>query len=215
MTGLTLLIANKNYSSWSFRAWLGLKAHNIAFEERLEPLDPDSLQSNFTTQSPSGKVPVLVDGSITVWESLAILEYVAEKYPDRKMWPALREERAVARAVAHEMHAGFLALRQACPMNMRRNPSRLEIDEDVQQDVERIERLWSDCLIASGGPFLFGSFCNADAMYAPVVNRFLIYQLSDHPAVRDYTEAMTALPAWNEWLEAAQRETWVIGDVEV
>ncbi|MEO0464609.1 MAG: glutathione S-transferase family protein [Pseudomonadota bacterium] len=213
---MKLIIGNKNYSSWSFRVWLTLKVHGIAFEEDLRTFDVENDYADFFEFAPHGKVPVLIDGKLTVWETLAILEYLAEKAPEANLWPADPAVRAKARSICNEMHAGFLALRAACPMNMRRRIEPVPIDGAVKKDVARIEQIWADCLEAHGGPFLFGStFTIADGMYAPIVNRFAIYELSDHPATRAYSDTLTNLPAWREWAEASAKESWVVDIDEV
>ena len=212
---MKLHIGNKNYSSWSMRPWIAMRHGEIAFEEILTPFDDHGGNPAFREFSPTGKVPALVDGDLTIWESLAILEYVAEKHPDAGLWPEDRVERARARAAACEMHAGFTALRSACPMNIRRQIAPLSVDDAVRRDVSRIETLFAECLDRSGGPFLFGGFTNADAMYAPVVNRLEVYALSESPAVRAYTAAIKALPAWREWEDAARAETWTVLHEEV
>ncbi|MCB1384352.1 MAG: glutathione S-transferase family protein [Nitratireductor sp.] len=207
---MRLHIGNKNYSSWSFRPWIAMKAKGVAFEEVLTPFDDEGGNPKFREFSPTGKVPTLVDGDLTVWESLAILEYLAERFPDAGFWPADRAARAHARAVANEMHGGFSALRSACPMNMRRDIRPIAVSDGVRKDVARIETLWADCLKTYGGPFLFADFSNADAMFAPVVNRLEKYALSDHPAVIAYSEAMKSHPAWIEWRDAALAESWIV-----
>ncbi|MEC9342968.1 MAG: glutathione S-transferase family protein, partial [Pseudomonadota bacterium] len=196
---MRLHIANKNYSSWSFRPWIAMKQAGIDFEEQLTPFDDETGNPKFREFSPTGKVPVLVDGSVTVWESLAILEYLHDRFPEAGLWPDDVEDRARARACASEMHGGFSALRSTCHMNMRRRIGAIEVGEAVHRDVARVEELWEGCLQRSGGPFLFGTFTNADAMYAPVVNRLEVYALSRHPAVIAYSRAIKALPAWSEW----------------
>lgn len=207
---MKLYIGNKNYSSWSFRPWIAMRARNVEFEEEVVPFDFDAGNPAFAAFSPSMKVPVLVDGGLTVWESLAIMEYVAEKFPEAGMWPQDMTIRALARAVAHEMHGGFGELRNACPMNMRREVRAIDIGNGVRKDVARIEAIWSECLERSGGPFLFGEFCNADAMYAPVVNRLEKYALSSADAVVRYTATMKNLPAWLEWEAAGIAEPWIV-----
>lgn len=216
MSELTLYIANKNYSSWSFRPWIALKAKDVPFKEVLIPFDDDAGNPKFREISPTGKVPVLRHGELCVWESLAIIEHLADFFPEMRFWPDDMEERAVARAISTEMATGFRALRSACPMNMRRNPAPVEAGEDVAADVARIEAIWSSRLERSGGPFLFGSAFNAaDAMYAPVVNRFDVYRLSDRPEVRGYIDAVKAMPVWREWEEAARQEPWTVPADEV
>ena len=215
MAPLKLYVGNKNYSSWSMRPWIAMRAKGIEFEEILTPFDDDARNPKFREFSPTGKVPVLVDGEVRVWESLAILEYLHDKFPDAGFWPQNIAKRAAARAFASEMHAGFNALRSACPMNIRRPVRAIEVGEGVRRDVARIEELWRDCLDVWGGPFLFGEFCNADAMYAPIVNRLEVYALSDHPAVAAYTKTMKAHPAWIEWEKAGIAEPWIIPSDEV
>lgn len=213
---MKLFIGNKNYSSWSLRPWIAMREKGIEFEEKLIPFEMASGNPRFSEFSPHGKVPVLVDYELTVWESLAILEYIADKFPQAGLWPSQVNDRAWARSIACEMHAGFGALRAAAPMNMRREPSSIAMDDALRADVERIEQIWDECLQRSpGGPFLFGEFGNVDAMFAPVVNRLEVYQLSSHAAVLAYTKAMKALPAWREWEKAALAETWVVEEDEV
>jgi glutathione S-transferase len=211
---MRLYIGNKNYSSWSFRPWIAMKAKEIEFEEVLIPFDDEGGNPKFHEFSPTGKVPTLVakaeGGTLTIWESLAILEYLHEGFPEKRFWPADQDARALARAVANEMHGGFTSLRNQCPMNMRREVRAIPVTEQTRKDVARIETLWDECLDKSGGPFLFGEFCNADAMYAPVVNRLEKYLLSNHPTVIAYRKAMKAHPAWIEWEKAALKETWVV-----
>ncbi len=213
---MKLYIGNKNYSSWSFRVWLTLQMKQIPFDEDLRPFDVENEYADFAEFSPTLKVPVLVDDGETIWESLSILEYVAEQFADRSLWPDSKPIRAHARSISHEMHAGFLALRAACPMNMRRKVESIPVDRAVQKDVARIESIWADCLQRYGGPFLFGSdFTIADGMYAPVVNRLQKYQLSKHQAVAAYTHTMTNLGPWREWLEASIKESWIVDIDEI
>jgi glutathione S-transferase len=215
--GLHLVIANKNYSSWSFRPWLAMKVAGIAFEETLISLDAPDFKSRLLKLSGAGKVPVLIDGEARVWESLAILEYLAEKFPDAILWPRHPAARAHARAIASEMHAGFVPLRQQLPMNVRRSVIPRAFDADAAADVARIDAIWNECRTRFGaaGPFLYGAFCAADAMYAPVAWRFHTYAVEVSAAAGAYMRALTALPAWNEWREAARRETWVLPHDEI
>jgi glutathione S-transferase len=215
MADLHLFIGNKNYSSWSLRPWIALTVKDISFEEHLVPFDFGNGNRAFADFSPSGKVPVLRDGDLVVWESLAILEYLADRFPEAGLWPEQRGQRAVARAISAEMHSGFQALRSACPMNMRRIPAALPVGPAVKADVARIEAIWTDALETSGGPFLFGSFTNADAMFAPVVNRFRIYELARRHETRDYMDRVQALPAWRSWEEAGRAEPWIVPEDEV
>jgi glutathione S-transferase len=210
MTGLRLFLGNKNYSSWSMRPWIALKVAGIEFEEEVVPFDFENGNPEFRRFSPTMKVPVLQDDGLTVWDSLAILEYVADRFPEKALWPADQAGRARARSISAEMHAGFPALRAACPMNMRRAPETLPVSAEVKADVARVVTIWSECLDRSGGPFLFGGFTIADAMYAPVVSRFETYGLSKDPAAARYIEAMTGLGAWKEWREAALQEPWTV-----
>ena len=210
---MKLIIGNKKTSSWSFRPWLALKVAGITFNEQLIPFDFPGGNRSIRAVSPTGRVPCLVDGELVIAESLAIMEYAAELAP--ALWPADRTNRARARALACEMHAGFAALRSECPMHMARDPAPLEVSDAVRADVARIEEIWDSCLAASGGPYLFGAFTNADAMFAPVVNRLEIYALSGHEAVRSYTATMKALPAWQEWQQAGRIEPWIVAEYEV
>jgi glutathione S-transferase len=212
---LHLTIGNKNYSSWSFRPWIAMKVAGIAFDETVIPLDQPGSKEEFLARSPAGKVPILQDGAVAVWESLAILEYLAERHP--ALWPADAAARAHARAIASEMHAGFLPLRRQCPMNMGRPVKRLGLSDETVANVRRIDAMWSDCRarFGSGGPFLFGAFGAADAMYAPVVSRFHTYAVDVSSGGRSYMQAVMALPAWHEWYAAAIEEKWVLPQDEV
>jgi len=213
---LKLVIGNKNYSSWSMRPWIGLKAAGIAFDEEVISLYVDGSREQILKHSPAGKVPVLIDGDVHVWESLAILEYAAEKFPQAGLWPSDPAARAHARAISTEMHAGFVPLRRECGMSFWRPPAKRELSADAQADVARIQAMWTDARtrFGAGGPFLFGKFTAADAMYAPVVQRFIAYDVGVSAPARAYMESMTALPAWREWRRAALRETWVIPKFE-
>jgi glutathione S-transferase len=210
MDGLVLYIANKNYSSWSLRPWIALTAAGIPFEEVLIPFDDHGGNPLFREFSPTGKVPVLKHGNLTVWESLAIIEYVAELYPDAGIWPLDPADRAMARSISMEMLSGFRALRGACPMNMRRRKGKIDLPDGVMDDVARISQIWKTMRTRSGGPFLFGAFSAADAMFAPVVNRLDVYDLDVDDAVADYMAAMQAHPAWIAWRDAALAETWIV-----
>ena len=214
MDRLTLYIANKNYSSWSFRPWLALEACGIAFEEVLIPFDFPAGNPRIREVSPTGRVPLLVHGDLKVWESLAIIEYAADIFPDAGLWPKDVGDRARARSVSMEMLSGFRALRNACPMNIRRPKGRLDLPEGVMEDVARIETIWREARARSGGPFLFGSFCGADAMYAPIVNRFEVYDLVSAADTLDYMATMKAHPAWQKWQKAALEEPWIVPEDE-
>ena len=217
MADFTLYIGNKNYSSWSLRGWLMVKASGIAFEEVMIRLSQPNTKAEVMRHSPSGRVPALVHGNDTVWESLAIGEYLAEIYPDTDLWPRDRAARAVARSVSTEMHAGFSALRNHFPMNVRSSfPNRASTPE-VQADIDRITAIWHDCRTRFGkdGPFLFGAtFGNADAMYAPVVSRFRTYKVDLDAGAQAYCDAVWSWPPMQEWAAAAKKEPWVIEDSE-
>lgn len=214
---LRLVIGNKNYSSWSLRPWLAMKAAGIAFEEALIPLDAPDFKARLAAFGGAGKVPLLMDGEIRVWESLAILEYLAEKFPAAGLWPRQDAARAHARAIASEMHSGFPSLRSRLPMNIARPIIARPLDAGAAADAARIQSVWSESRKRFGenGPFLFGAFGAADAMYAPVVSRFHTYAVDVGAVARDYMTAMMTLPAWNEWREAARRETSVLPHDEV
>jgi glutathione S-transferase len=212
---LHLIVGNKNYSSWSFRPWIGMKSADIAFEETVISLEAKDFKARVMAQSGAGKVPVLIDGEVRVWESLAILEYLAEKFPAAGLWPAQAGARAHARAVASEMHAGFQPLRRQLPMNMWRPVKPRALDLEAAANVSRIDAIWSECLTKFGGPFLFGKFGAADAMFAPIVSRFYTYAVEVGAAARSYMNAVMALPAWTEWRTAALREPWVLSHDEV
>jgi glutathione S-transferase len=214
---LTLVIGNKNYSSWSMRPWVAMRASGIAFDEVLIPLytgDADKQRILAFTQS--GKVPVLVDGDVTVWDSLAIVEYAAERFPKAGLWPEDRASRAHARSVSAEMHSGFAALRNECGMNLHRPVGAISLSAQARADIARIQQIWKQCRQRHGksGPFLFGAFSGADAMFAPVVHRFRIYAIEVEPEGQDYMAAMMALPAFQEWTRAALAETLIIEKFE-
>src|SRR5262252_9583718 len=207
---LKLILGNKNYSSWSMRPWIAMKVAGIPFEEEVISLNAQDFKPRVTSISGTGKVPALADGDVQVWESLAILEYLAEKFPAARLWPADPAARAHARAIAAEMHAGFVPLRRALPMNMWRPVKARDLTPEVQANVRRIVTIWTDCRtrFGAGGPFLFGAFGAADAMYAPVVSRLHTYAVEVDAAARAYMDAVMALPVWAEWRAAALKEPW-------
>jgi len=209
---MRLVIGNKRYSSWSLRPWLALAHHGVAFEEVVIPLYRDGSGEAIREHSPSGKVPALIDGAVTVWESLAILEYLAERFPDLALWPRDPARRALARSVSSEMHGGFAALRDALPMDVLADEPGRPRGAAAEADIARIGAIWRQCREAAGGegPFLFGAFGAADCMYAPVVFRFDRYGVPLDPACRAYADAMLGLPAIRRWVEAARAEPWVI-----
>ena len=214
MAQLTLVLGNKNYSSWSMRAGVALNQFDIDFEEVVIPLDQADSSARIRAHSPTGRVPVLHDGDLTVWESLAICEYVAETQQTRPMWPIDADARAHARAVAHEMHAGFATLRRDLPMDCRARHSDWHRSETAQNDIDRIVELWIHCRTRFGKPnddeFLFGGFSIADAMYAPVASRFATYGVGLPAIAADYRDALIVSDAVRAWIEAAASEPWTI-----
>ena len=219
-----LVIANKTYSSWSMRPWLLMRAFAIPFDEIVIPLDQPHSKAEIARHSPAGKVPVLRDGGLLIWESLAIVEHLAETHPDLAIWPRDPAARARARSLSAEMHAGFAALRRALPMNMRREAKPATLDAEtraaVDADCARIKAAWADARTRFGqdaspaGPFLFGAFCAADAMFAPVVNRLAAYAVPVTATSRAYIDAMRAHPAWRDWETAALAEGWTLARID-
>ena len=209
---LTLFIGNKSYSSWSMRPWMLLEGFGIPFVEVVIPLYVEGSKETILRTAPSGKVPALVDGEITVWDSLSICEYVAETFPQHAIWPKDKAARAMARSMSAEMHSAFQALRQQCGMVVHRKKRPVDFTPDTLADIARIEAMWANARAkhGQGGPFLFGAFSAADAMYAPVVCRFDIYQPQLSAATRAYMDAVTATPAWKKWMAGAAAETWRI-----
>src|ERR1700723_235008 len=214
---LKLVIGNKNYSSWSMRPWLALRANNIAFEEIFIPLYTGAAdKQRILDVTRSGKVPALVDGDITVWDSLSIIEYLAERFPEKHLWPQDRADRAHARSVSAEMHSGFAALRNECGMNLHRPVGAIELSADARANIARIQQIWIECRQAyrKCGPFLFGALGGADAMFAPVVHRFRTYAIEVAPEARHYMDKMMSLPAFQEWTRVGLAETLVIEKFE-
>ncbi|HET8729462.1 MAG TPA: glutathione S-transferase, partial [Alphaproteobacteria bacterium] len=200
---------------WSLRAWLVLRHFGIPFEEELALLSGEGWKQNLIARSPTGQVPVLIDGDLSIPETLAIIEYIAETYPEVGVWPVGSYDRALARAAAAEMHAGFGSLRAAAPMNLRAShPGRVDLDR-VAGDLKRLEALWGGLLGRSGGPYLFGAFTAADAMYAPVATRIRTYDLPVSDTAARYVEAIYALPAFQEWLAEALKEPWIVDEDEI
>lgn len=212
---MRLYIGNKKYSSWSFRPWIIMQAKDIEFEEVLIPFNSDAVNPDYHKFSPTSKVPTLVDGDVTVWESLAIMEYLADSFPQKNLWPVDKKARAFARAICNEMHGGMFGIRGECPMNMARKVYAIKVSDSVRKDVKRIEEIWSECLSTYGGPFLFGEFSIADAMFAPIVNRLEKYALSNHPSVVAYSKAMKAHSAYQNWEAAGAAEEQVVDADEV
>jgi glutathione S-transferase len=216
MAGRLLVIGNKAYSSWSLRPWLLMRHAGIDFEEVRLPLYTEKWKAGISRYSPSGKVPVLIDGDIHVWDSLAICEYLAEQHPEKHLWPRDSSARAVARAVSAEMHSGFSELRSQMPMNVRRVLPGRDRTAAALQDIARIQSLWNDCRSRFGqsGPFLFGDFSIADAMYAPVASRFQTYEVGLDEVCEDYARTLLSLPAMRRWTADAQVETETISQYE-
>jgi len=208
MTKLKLVIGNKNYSSWSLRPWLAMKQFGLDFDEVRIALDTPESTEKIQQYSPSGKVPVLIHDTLTVWETLAICEYLAEQFPKLNWWPEDQTARAIARSISAEMHSGFQNLRQNMPMDCRARLPGKGMSSEVQKDIARITAIWQECRqqFGSGGNLLFGEFTIADAMFAPVVSRFVTYDVQLDPISRAYAEAILALPAMQEWTKAAEAE---------
>lgn len=209
---LKLIIGNKNYSSWSLRPWLAMKEFGIDFEEIRIPLYLPESSARIKQYSPSGKVPALLDDKIVVWDSLAIVEYLAENFPNFNWWPKDKIARSISRSISAEMHSGFVNLRQNMPMNCRARYPGKGMTPEVAKEIERITTIWQECRQKFGaeGQMLFGNFTIADAMYAPVVMRFLTYGVDLNPVCRSYADAIASLPAMQEWLEAAKVETEIM-----
>ena len=215
MSELRLIIGNKNYSSWSLRPWLAMKVAGIAFsEERIALYGPGS-KEKILAFSPAGKVPCLVDGDLRIWDSLSICEYLAEKTPS--LWPQDRAARAHARSISAEMHSGFQNLRTHMSMNIRKRYPGKGRTPEVLAEIARIVEMWSECRVRFGasGPFLFGRFAIADAMYAPVVLRLRTYEVEMPPEARAYADAILALPALQDWMAGAVAETEVLPQFEM
>ena len=217
MSKLHLVIGNKNYSSWSLRPWIAMTMAGIPFRETVILLDTPETAAQIAEHSKAGRVPVLHHGRTIIWESMAILEYMAELFPEKHLWPKATAARALARSVANEMHAGFTALRSACPMNLRRAKKQVAMNDGVARDVARIESLWRECRQrhGKGGPFLFGTYSAADIIYAPVVSRFITYGVGVPGFALTYMEAVWEHEWLQAWLQAAEAEEWVIEQYEM
>ncbi len=217
MSDLTLVIGNRNYSSWSLRAWLAMREVGLEFKEEVIPLDLPNTAERIAAHSAAGRVPVLHDGGLVVWDTIAIIEYLAEAYPGPRWWPAGAEARAVARAVSAEMHAGFAALRNELPMNVRAADRRVGISPECRANIGRIRQIWTDCRERFGqdGDFLFGDFSAADAMFAPVVSRFRTYGIEVDDAVGAYADAVWQTPGMRWWRAASADESFTIPEAEL
>lgn len=211
----TLIIGNKNYSSWSLRPWLLMKYYNIPFEEIKIPLYVETSKQQLLQYSAAGKVPVLQTGGQSIWDSLAICETIAEQHPDGLCWPQDAGKRAMARAVCSEMHAGFMALRNTLPMNCRKRMVFSDMSLELQADIERICSLWRECLANSAGPFLFGDFSIADAFYAPVVLRFNSYGIKVGDVEAEYIQTLLALESLQEWIAQGRAESETLPEAEI
>lgn len=218
---MKLIIGNKNYSSWSLRGWLACKQSGLGFEEITVPLygeDWEQLKHNNDDLAPSsGKVPILWDGEAVVWDSLAIIDYLADKVGRDRFWPKAEPARAMARSMVAEMHSSYLPLRRTCPMNIRARVEGVKIDDDVRADILRILQLWAEARsrFGQGGPFLFGTFCAADVIYAPVVSRFLTYGIAVPGFAQAYMQAVWEHEWMQAWIAAAESEDWVIEQYEM
>jgi glutathione S-transferase len=217
MAQLTLITGNKNYSSWSLRPWLAIKQSGIKFLEVCIPLDTPTTQQEILKYSSAGKVPILKHGELTIWDSLAICEYIAELFPQANLWTQDIANRAIARCVSAEMHSGFSNLRQHMPMNCRARFPAKEIPPTVQADINRITAIWRECRerFVNEGDLLFGTFTIADAMFAPVASRFVTYDVKLDPISSAYVERIYALPAMQEWLKAASLESEYLEQEEI
>lgn len=215
-TELHLIIGNKAYSSWSMRPWLAMKAQGLTFRESVLPLFEPTTSAAIKQYSSAAKVPVLVHGGITVWDSLAILEYLADAFYDKPWWPTDPHARAVARSVSAEMHSGFQPLRQAMGMNVRKLYPGKGRTPEALENIERIKAIWNECRakFGAGGPYLFGAFSNADAMYAPVVTRFKTYGVELDAVSQAYCDTILAHPAVKQWYADAAQEKWVVDKYE-
>jgi glutathione S-transferase len=217
MDKFELVIGNKAYSSWSLRPWLALKHAGVAFTETRVPLYVHGYKEELLKYAPSGKVPVLKHGAVTVWDSLAICEYLAELLPAADLWPSDAAVRALARSISAEMHSGFTAIRSAMPYNCRARDRHVPINAEIQKEIDRVQALWRDCRTqhGKGGPWLFGRFSIADAMYIPVAGRFITYSVPLDPVSQAYADAALGHPAVQEWTAAAMQETEVMISNEV
>lgn len=201
---LTLYVGSKRYSSWSLRPYLALAQTGVAFETKTILLDQQDTKAKIAAVTPAGRVPVLHDGDLVIWDSLAICEYIAEQHTE--LWPSAKQERAVARSISAEMHSGFAPLRRDMPMDVCSDKRGQGHTKEALADAARVQTIWKDCLARSGGPFLFGEFTIADAMFAPVVTRFSTYGVELDTACAAYSKAVFGLPAMKEWIADAERE---------
>jgi glutathione S-transferase len=209
---MKLVIGNKNYSSWSLRPWLLIAQNDLPFEEVRIPLDQPDTKETILQYSAAGKVPVLMDGDVTAWDSLAICEYVSEQHLEGRGWPADKAARAEARAISAEMHSGFPAIRGQMPMNCRATGRKVPMTPELEKEIARVDRLWSDCRArySAGGPWLFGEFSIADCMFAPVTSRFVTYGVSLSDLARAYQRQVLNSAAMQDWIRAGREETEIV-----
>jgi len=214
-----LIIANKNYSSWSLRPYMALKGFEIPFDEKLIPFGEPKFGKATRRYSKAGLVPILIHNELVIWDSLAIIEYLAETWPKKHIWPKNKAARAMARSISAEMHSGFRGLRNECPMNLRRlhKPLAKPVSAAVMKDVARLEELFTTCrrLYGEDGPFLFGKYSAADAMFAPVLSRLETFAIKVKPLTRTYMKAVLSTQAFASWKKAALEETWIVPEDEV
>lgn len=217
MSGLTLIFGNKNYSSWSLRPWVLMKHYQINFKERRVALFTDTTESELAEYGSDFKVPILKDDDLIIWDTLAILEYVSEKYLQGKGWPQDEKARAIARSISAEMHSSFMNLRNELPMNCRKKFKNIKLSAGAQQEVERIKKLWRDCRshFGASGEWLFGEYSIADAMYAPIALRFEGYSIPLEGFEADYVQSVLNQPCIIEWIEAGKLEKEIIEEDEV
>lgn len=215
---LKLILGNKNYSSWSLRPWLALAEHDIPFEEEVLNIYDPASKAKILSYSPAGKMPILIDGESTIWDSIAILETLADKFPQLDLWPKDPAARALARSISAEMHSGFVPLRKAMPMNLKRAPAppKAGFADDVKADIKRICDIFKDARTRFGtrGDFLFGAFSAADCMYAPVATRLRTYAVKLDTVCEDYVEAIHSLSSFKRWKEAGLKESWAHADYD-
>jgi glutathione S-transferase len=216
-----LIIGNKNYSSWSLRPYMALAGAGIEFDEKLipfgQPIGNPKFAKAIAKYSKAGLVPVLQHNGLTIWDTLAIMEYIAETWPTKNLWPKNKAVRAMARSMCAEMHSGFRNLRSACPMNLRRAPKPVPMNDGILKDVARIEFLWAQArkVHGKGGPFLFGKFSNADAMFAPIATRLETFAIPVSKTTRTYMDAVLKTSAFQTWKTAALKEKWLVAEDEV
>ena len=217
MSNLTLVIGNKNYSSWSLRAWIFLKQNEIEFDEKIIALSTETTSENLSSYNSNFKVPVLKDDGLEVWDSLSILEYISEKYLESKGWPADLNARSIARSVSSEMHSSFPHVRNELPMNCRKKFQNIKLSSGVEREINRIKSLWRQCRNQYGeeGEWLFGQYSIADAMYAPVALRFAGYSIPVDSVEEAYIRSVLKQPGIIEWIEAGKMEKEVIAEDEI